>query len=103
MKLNICSDQTTIEKTYEVATYDLMYGTVEDLLGIIEQAQSIDDMQALGKIILENKPRINELLLDIFSSEGLTEQELRRTKVRELIPLFTEIFRMVTATVGIKN
>ena len=103
MKLNIYKDQTTVEKTYEAAAYDLMWGTVDDLLGIIEKAQDIKDMTALGQIILENKPRIDELLLDIFSSNGLTAEELRRTKVKELVPLFGELFQMVTASVGTKN
>lgn len=105
MKLNIYKNQTTVEKTYEVPTYDIMWGTVEDLLNVIAEAD-LQDMTALGKTILENRGMINELLLDIFGGEGLTESELRRTKVTELVGIFIELFAMVktyTSRVGSKN
>ena len=43
MKLNIYKDQTTIEKTYEAETYDIMFGTVEDLFRVLEDVKDISN------------------------------------------------------------
>lgn len=36
MKLNTYKNQNEVEKTFEIEAYDLMYGTVEDLLNILD-------------------------------------------------------------------
>lgn len=92
MKLNIYKNQKEIEKTYETDSYDLMYGTVEDVLGIFDDIDAADDMQLFG-VIQKNRDKINDLLLDVFP--GVTEDELRKVKVKELIPIFIEIFTYV--------
>lgn len=92
MKLNIYKNQKEIEKTYEVESYDLMYGTVEDILGIFDDIDSTDDMK-LFEVIQRNRDKINTLLLDVFPE--MTEDELRKVKVKELIPIFIEIFTYV--------
>lgn len=97
MKLNIYKNQKEIEKTYETETYDLMYGTVEDVLGIFDDSELTDDMQ-LFKTIQKNRQKINDLLYDIFP--GLTAEEVRRVKVKELIPIFIELFTYVTTWFG---
>lgn len=42
-------------------------------------------------MVIRILPLVKPLLKDIF--EELTDEELRRTKVRDLIPLFSEIFK----------
>lgn len=93
MKLNIYKNQKEIEKTYEVDSYDLMYGTVEDILGIFDDVDSEDSMK-LFETIQKNRDKINALLLDVFPE--MSEEELRKVKVKELIPVFIDIFTYVT-------
>ena len=99
MKLAIYKNQKEVEKTYEVANYDLMYGTIEDIFDILENADTKDD-GALFDLIAKNRRKINDLLLDIFGGEGLTEEELRRVKVKDLVPLFVDLFSFVADTFG---
>ena len=96
MKLNIWKNQQEIEKTYTAEAYDIMYGTLQDIFEIIEGAKNISDDNAMLNLISENREAIDGLLLDIFP--GITKKELRRTKVKELIPVFVETFKFVIAT-----
>lgn len=89
LKLNIYG-KGTVEKTYMTDTYDLMYGTIEDLLEIVD-FDKMDDNVEIGKMILKILPKIKPFLKDVF--DGLTDDELKRTKVKELIPLFIDIFK----------
>lgn len=89
LKLNIYN-RNEIEKTYVTDTYDLMYGTIEDIFEVID-LDRLDNMAELGKMVLRLMPAIKPFLKDIF--EGLTDEELRRVKVRELVPLFISIFK----------
>ena len=78
-----------IEKTYTTDTYDIMFGTIESVIEIID-INKLDNNLELGKMILELLPQIKPLLKDIF--DGVTDDEIKRTKVKELIPLFVEVF-----------
>ena len=95
MKINIWKNQKEIEKTYEVEAYDLMYGTLMDLFEIIDGTDLKDDSQLI-KIVTENREQLNRLILDIFPE--MTQDELKKTKVKELIPLLIETFQYVIST-----
>ena len=104
MKLNVYKNQKEIEKTYEVDNYDIMYGTVQDILAVLDDGlDKLDDGDQAIKLITENKSKLEDLLLDIFGGEGLTPEELRRTKLKELIPVFTELFVYVQKSFKTKN
>ena len=105
MKLNIYKNQKEIEKTYSVDEYDIMYGTIQDILGILDKVdlQNLKNEQQFLDVIVENRTKLEDLLMDIFSSEGLTEEELRRIKLRELVPLFTDLFAYVRESFKRKN
>lgn len=79
----------TIEKTYKANDYEIMFGTVEDIIDALELDKitnnklTNDDLtnivfKALGKGI----PQISVFLQDIFP--GLTREELKRAKVSEV-------------------
>ena len=86
--LNIYEKKKVV-KTYETDSYDLMFGTLEDFLNVIDEKIFSDDVSnidfakfgltAIKSCLNEVKP----LLFDVF--EGLTEEELRKTKTSELI------------------
>lgn len=89
LKLNIYKNSKEVEKTYTAGEYDLMWGTIEDLTSVVD-LDRIDDNVAVGKMILNVLPQIKPILKQIF--EGLTDEEIKRTKVKELIPLFIDVF-----------
>ena len=81
MKLNIYKNQKEIEKTYEVDEYDIMYGTIQDILSVLDDGlDNLKDNDQLIKLVTKNRSKLEDLLLDIFSAEGLTEEELRIVK-----------------------
>lgn len=87
--LNIYNKKQVV-KTYKSQTADLMYGTIEDIIGILDAVQTNDTDLIIDSItgaIRELKP----FLMDIF--EGLTEEELRHTKVSELVVVFVNVFK----------
>lgn len=88
LKLNIYNGKV-IEKTYITDTYDLMYGTIEDVLNVID-LDKIDKSIELGKMIIRLLPLIKPFLKDVF--DGLTDEELRHTKVKEVKQIFEKIF-----------
>lgn len=88
LKLNVYNKKQ-IEKTYTAHDYDVMYGTVEDLLNLLDlealtNTSDTDVMLAAASRLLSARQDVIEpLLMDIF--EGLTPDELRRTKAREVL------------------
>lgn len=100
MKLNIYKDQKNIEKTYEVDEYDIMYGTVEDVFDVLDGAENMKSDGEILHLIQVNKKKLNDLLLDIFRDQGLKEEELRMVKIKELVPLFLDLFKYVRSSFG---
>ncbi len=92
IKLNIykADVKNEIEKTYEVEGYDLMFGTVEDFIGVIDLEKMNNEVEII-KAVMGCLGQLKPLLLDVF--EDLTEDELKRTKVKELIPCLVDIIK----------
>ena len=104
MKLNIYKNQREVEKTYEVDAYDIMYGTVQDVLEVLDSGMdNLNDNTQVLKVIADNRGKLEDLLLDIFGGEGLTKDELRRIKLKEIVPLFLDLFRYVQKSFKSKN
>ena len=79
MRLNIWKNQTEIEKTYEVDTYDIFLGNVEDLFSIFDGVSNITNTEEVFKAIQTNRSLIYDQLKDIFPE--LTDEELRKVKI----------------------
>lgn len=103
MKLNIYKNQKTVEKTYVVDEYDIMYGTVEDLFDIMDGIEEMKSDNEILALIQHNRKKLNGFLLDIFADQGLTEDELRRIKIKELVPLFLDLFKYVRDSFGMEK
>jgi len=93
LKLNIYKKKEIV-KTYTAETYDLMFGTVEDLLDVIDIDNIQSDnkaelLKAIAKVIASSLDIVKPLLKDIF--DGLTDEELRNTKMTEIIEVLTNI------------
>ena len=98
LTINIYRNQTEVEKTYTCDAYDLMYGTVEDILdvldGITGKASESDMLQA----IVSNRDKLNALIKDVFPD--ITDDDMRRIKVKELVPFFVELFKFVRSSIS---
>lgn len=101
MRLNIWKNQTEIEKTYEVDTYDIFLGNVEDLFSIFDGVSNITNTEEVFKAIQTNRSLIYDQLKDIFPE--LTDEELRKVKIRELLPLIVELFEFTKNAIGNNN
>ena len=99
LKLNIYSKEKKgeIEKTYTAEGYDLMLGTIDDLVSIID-LDKMDDEKAIAGMILKGYKQIKPLLHDVF---GATEEELNRTRVSDLIPCIIDICKASLANLDI--
>lgn len=95
LKLNIYNKKE-IEKTYTNDTYDLMFGTVEDFLELI----NVDEMKTgsdaeivllVGKALPKGMGTIKTLLKDVF--DGITDEELKKTKVKEITRVLVNIVK----------
>lgn len=75
-------DKKTIEKTYTVDGYELMLGTVEEFVNIID-VDKLNDNTAVAGMVLKGYGKIKPLIKDIFP--GITDEELNRVKVTELV------------------
>ena len=87
LRLNIYNGKT-IEKTYVTDEIDIMFGTVEDLLDVID-FDNLNDEKEVVKVIIKTLNNLKPFLKRIF--DGLTDDEIKRTKVKELVPLFVDI------------
>lgn len=95
LKLNIY-EKKEIVKTYTAETYNLLFGTVEDLIDIIDLDQlkngtDTEIIKLVGKVIINGMGIIKPLLKDIF--EGLTDEELKKTRVSEISTVLVEIVK----------
>ena len=108
LKLNIYNKKN-ITKTYTTESYDIMFGTVKDLLNLIDLEKfnnSKNDMEFI-KVVTEAVVKgfdiIKPLLKDIF--EGLTDDELRNTKISEIVNILVSIIKitMTQITSGTKT
>lgn len=99
LKLNIY-DKNKIAKTYTAEAAYLTYGTIEDIIGLID-FDKIDDKIELGKSIIRAIPMLKPMLKEIF--EELTDEEMRKTRVNELVPLFVEIFKYAFSEITLVN
>lgn len=93
MKLNIYEKKEVI-KTYEADTYDLMFGTVEDVadalnLDAMQTGSDVEIIRMAMNLVLTSLGTVKDLMKDIF--DGLTDEELRKVKVREMAEVLVEV------------
>lgn len=86
-----------VEKVVVANEFDIMFGTVEDLVALIDvdkldgEAKDIDLIAAVAKLLSGGMGKVKEVILDIFPD--LTEEELRRTKAKELISVVVAVLK----------
>ena len=92
--LNIYSaeNKNEIEKTYPQESYDLMLGTVEDIMQLVD-VDAMTDNLAIARMVGKSYRKLKPFIKDIFP--GVTDEELNRVKVKELIPMFVQVFKSI--------
>ena len=107
LKLNIYGKNEAgkkgIVKTYKAETYDIMFGTVEDLIDTLNldglnTQDNVELVKVATNIVINSMDVIKPLLKDIF--EGLTDDELRNTKVTEIVTVLMETVKFSMAQIG---
>ena len=93
MKLNIY-DHKEVIKTYEANEYELMFGTVEDMieaakLDKIESGTDAEIVMAATSLVTTSMDTVKDLLKDVF--DGLTDDEIRNTRVSEIVNVVVDI------------
>ena len=103
LKLNIYNKKEIV-KTYSTDTYDLMFGTVEDFLNLIEidklkTGDNKELVSLVGNAVVKGMPMIKTLLKDVF--DGITDDELKNTKLKEITRLLIDIVKFGITEIGI--
>ena len=102
MKLNIYEKKQVV-KTYEADTYNLLWGTIEDVadainLDSLKTGSNEEILKMAGNLIIKSRSTVNELLKDVF--DGLTDEELRGARISDMAVVFVEIVRYTMAQLG---
>ena len=93
MKLNIYSGKNIV-KTYECGNFDLTYGVIEDVIEIID-GKDLENKSDLINVAIDSFHLLRPLLQEVF--DGLTDDELRTVKIRELIVVIVELIKASVA------
>lgn len=92
-----------IEKTYSTNEVNLMFGTVENIINLLDfdkltGIMSNDDLSSnvefigiIGNIIRGAFDEVKYLIMEIFPEAS--EEELKRTKINELISLIINVVK----------
>lgn len=91
-----------VVKTYTTDTINFSFGVVEDVLN----ALNFDDMKTgdnkeLAIMILKCSKHLKPFLMDLF--EGVTADEVRKTKIQDLIIIFKGLYEYATGEIMIAS
>lgn len=103
MKLDIY-DHKTVVKTYETDTYEIMFGTVEDLinaakLDTIENGSDAEIVVAATNLVTTSMDTVKDLIKDIF--EGLTDDEIKHTRVSDIVNVIVEVILYAVGQISV--
>lgn len=100
LKLNIYKNQKEVEKTLEAESYDLMFGTVEDVMVIFDPDIMTNNI-AIATTVFKCFDQLKPLIKDIFPD--ITDEDMKKIKVKELVPLFIDICKNIADDIGLLN
>jgi hypothetical protein len=96
LKLNIYKNSKEVEKTYISNECDIMFGTCENIISLMDLDFLNDDdntqlVVMATKIVRGSLNEVKDLLKEVFPE--VTDDELKHTKVKELVNLILEIVK----------
>lgn len=98
MKLHIYgrdeNGKKAVLKTYETDSYDLEFGIIEDVASVVnldhvKTGSNAELIKVAGEAITGSLESVKALMADIFP--GLTAEELRHVKVREMAEVLMDV------------
>lgn len=98
LKITSKEDKKKVDKICTAEGYDLMLGTVEDFMDIIDIDKLGNNIE-LAKMVLKGYGQLKPLIMDIFPE--LTDEEYRRIKVNDLIATVSQIGKSVLENLDI--
>lgn len=99
IKLNIYNRETKeLKKTYTTDSIELMFGTVEDILAVVD-IEKFNDEKAVAVMIIKAWKELKPFLKDVFP--GITDEDIRGIKINDMIPTFMDIFRGISENMGV--
>lgn len=102
LKLNIYEKKQVV-KTFTAETYDLLFGTVEDLIDLIDldklkTGSDVELLKIAMDVVMRGLNVIKPLLKDVF--DGLSDDDLRNAKTSEIASVLVEIVKFTIAQIG---
>lgn len=86
-------------KTYTAETVDFSFGVVEDILDALDfEHMKTGDKTELATMIIKCSKQLKPFLMDIF--DGVTAEEIRNTRMQNLIEIFRGLYQYATAELG---
>lgn len=100
IKLEVCraDDKSVVEKVYTAEGYDLMMGTLEDFVSIID-IDKLDDNKEVMKMIIKGYKQLKPLIQDVFPE--MTSEDWRNVKLTSLVETVVDIAFAVMDTMEI--
>lgn len=87
----------TVVKEYRAETIDLSFGVVEDVLDALDFENMNSQTEIAGMIIKASK-QLRPLLKDVF--DGVTDDEIRHTRIQNLIDIFRDLYKYAMQELG---
>lgn len=86
-----------IEKVYTANEFDIMFGTVEDLINLVDVDRlsgNVTDTDFIGAVAVLLKggfDQVKSLLKELFPE--VTDDELKRTKMKDVIGILAQVLK----------
>lgn len=89
-------DGKKVVKEYKAETIDFSFGVVEDILDALNfENMKTGSNTELASMVVKCSKQLKPFLMDIF--EGVTADEIRNTRIQNLIEVFKGLYQFATA------
>ncbi len=97
-------EKKQVVKEYKADTYDLTFGTLEDVaqaikLDELKTGADVEIIRMAGSLVLNSMDTVKDLLKDIF--EGLTDEEIKKTKVVEIADVLLDVVKYTISSMAV--
>lgn len=86
-----------VVKEYKAETIDFSFGIVEDVLDALD-FEHMDNQTEIAGMIIKASKQLRPLLKDIF--DGVTDEEIRNTRMQNLIEVFKGLYMYAMQELG---
>lgn len=90
----------TENKTYTTESIDISFGTMEDIINVLD-FDNLSDTNQIGVAVLKASKQIKPFLKELFPE--VTDEELRTVKTSNIIGIFKRIYKYATEELGNLN